>query len=231
MKKLLIAIALLTSLAAQSQVLIALVFGDKLNSPNVEFGLELGPTYSYLDGFDDGQWANSLFIGPSFNIRLNDRWWIHPAVQVVSSVGVKNLDPYPIGDPEFDDVIQQFTVERRINYIAVPLMVRYAITPHWMLQAGFEPALRTKAFDQFTADIEAGASLDVDISDQFNRIDARILGGLAYRFNVDHAALWISLKYAYGLSNIPDPNSEMTSRMQYWQLSFEVPVGAAQSTD
>ena len=225
-------LALLTLLfgfgfSSQSQVLIALVFGDKLNSPNVEFGLELGPNISYLDGYDPGNWASSFFIGPSFNIRLNEHWWIHPSVQVVSSIGVQNLDPYPTGDPEFNDILDQFRIERRINFISVPLMARYAITPHWMLQAGFEPALMTSATDMFTADIEAGATLDIDITDSYSRIDARLVGGLAYRFRTNTAGLWISAKYCYGLLDYPDPNSDLESRMQYWQITFEIPIGAA----
>ncbi len=44
--------ALGTYSIASGQVLIALVFGDKLNSPNLHFGLHAGINYAYQSNYD-----------------------------------------------------------------------------------------------------------------------------------------------------------------------------------
>jgi hypothetical protein len=216
---------------ANSQVLIALIFGDKLNSPNVEFGLEVGPSYSWFGSYEGSSISSSLFIGPTFNIRLNDRLWLHPAVQVTSSIGAASLAPYELGNENFDPFINEFEVERRINYIAVPLMARYKVIQHFFLQGGVEPALRTAAYDTFTADIEDGAEIKNGIEDTYNRIDLRVVGGIAYRFKNSGAGLWMSLKYGYGLFDLPDPVTNQTVNPQFVQLTFEIPIGAAEKVE
>lgn len=227
----LLAVMIGISFSANSQVLIALIFGDKLNSPNVEFGLELGPSYSWFSSYEGSSVSQTLFIGPTFNIRLNDRLWVHPAVQVASSIGAASLAPYELGNENVDPFINEFEVERRINYIAVPLMARYKVIQHFFLQGGVEPALRTAAYDTFTADIEDGAEIKNGIEDTYNRIDLRVVGGIAYRFKNSGAGLWMSLKYGYGLFDLPDPVTNQTVNPQFVQLTFEIPIGAAEKVE
>ena len=219
------------SFSANSQVLIALIFGDKLNSPNVEFGLEVGPSYSWFSSYEGSSVSQTIFIGPTFNIRLNDRLWLHPAVQVASSLGAAGLAPYELGSPDLDPFIDQFTVERRINYFAVPIMARYRIVHRLFLQGGIEPALRTNAFDTFTADIQDGAEITNEIENDYNRIDLRFVGGVAYRFKNSGAGLWMSLKYGYGLFELPDPVTTQSVNPQFVQLAFEIPIGAAEKVE
>lgn len=219
------------SWVARSQVLIALVFGEKLNSPNVEFGLEVGPSFSWFPNYEGSSMSSHYFIGPTFNIRLNDRWWLHPAVQVVSSVGAADLSPYPLGNASLDPIINEFSVERRIQYFSVPLMARYRVFHRFFLQGGPEPALRTNAFDTFTADLQDGATIKNEISDTYNRLDLRLVGGIAYRFKNQGAGLWMSIKYGYGLFELPDPVTDQRVRPQFVQLAFEIPIGAANKVE
>jgi hypothetical protein len=52
MKKLLLVATLLYIQSVNSQVLISLIFGDKLNSPKVEFGLEGGANFSTITNLE-----------------------------------------------------------------------------------------------------------------------------------------------------------------------------------
>ena len=55
------------SYTSQSQILISLLFGDKLNSPGVEFGLEGGLNYSTISGFESNSYLGNFYLGFYFH--------------------------------------------------------------------------------------------------------------------------------------------------------------------
>lgn len=61
-KSLLLLFALFCLAPAHSQVLISLIFGDKLNSPFLEFGLEGGANFSTITDL------NTSGTNPGFNL-------------------------------------------------------------------------------------------------------------------------------------------------------------------
>jgi hypothetical protein len=58
----------LFSVPAKSQVLIALLFGDKLNTDKLEFGLMVGPNFSYISNSNANGKAG-LGLGLYFNLK------------------------------------------------------------------------------------------------------------------------------------------------------------------
>ena len=61
-KSLILLIAVFSIHQAKSQVLISLIFGDKLNSPFLEFGLEGGINFSNISNLE------SSGTNPGFNL-------------------------------------------------------------------------------------------------------------------------------------------------------------------
>ena len=55
----------------QSQVLISLIFGDKLNSDKIEFGLDVGANYSTMSGFESGRSLPSFNLGFYFDFLIS----------------------------------------------------------------------------------------------------------------------------------------------------------------
>ena len=73
MKKLFIILCLILVVhAGKSQVLISLVFGDKLNSDKIEFGLDGGLTMSDIQGLDQSRVLNGFNLGFYFDSNLTD---------------------------------------------------------------------------------------------------------------------------------------------------------------
>ncbi len=71
MKRTILLVAfLLTAYSANSQVLISLVFGDALNSPNVEFGLDGGVNFGNIANLESGKSLAMFNLGFYFDIRL-----------------------------------------------------------------------------------------------------------------------------------------------------------------
>lgn len=62
MKKLLLSAMLLLATygVVQSQVLIAILFGDKLNSEKLEFGLDLGANITKVTGLDGAKYRSGV---------------------------------------------------------------------------------------------------------------------------------------------------------------------------
>ena len=68
-------IALGIAVNANSQVLIALIFGDKLNSPSLEFGLTAGLSLSTINNIPEAKYRSALNLGLYFDVRIKDNWW------------------------------------------------------------------------------------------------------------------------------------------------------------
>ena len=73
MKKTILLFAfLLTAYTANSQVLISLLFGDALNSPNVEFGLDGGVNFGNIANLESSKSLAMFNLGFYFDIKLKE---------------------------------------------------------------------------------------------------------------------------------------------------------------
>lgn len=68
-KGVLLLIAFFSMTSARSQVLISLIFGDKLNSPFLEFGLDGGMNFSEISGLESSGTNVGFNLGFYFDIR------------------------------------------------------------------------------------------------------------------------------------------------------------------
>lgn len=240
MKKLsksLAAIALLITMmstfqTAQSQILISLLLGDKLNSPNLEFGLEGGFNWSFLSDIDESKAFGHFYLGFYFDFRIKDELWLNTGVRIKSNMGAKNINPYPLGDQRLDTVLFDGEVNRDIGYFYVPVQLKYrfAKKKQFFVIGGGQIGLRNKANDFFynsyneTDDV----AFKYDIGDYIKRIDVGLIGGLGYKFNGSGMNLGIS--YYHGLMNIMKPTDleqyNYTSRNSCIYLFVDIPIGA-----
>ena len=113
MKKKLIVVSLIVisfiawAQPAQSQVLLSLLFGDKLNSGKLEFGLSIGPNYSKIRGIEGAQWVNNWELGFYFDIHLKEAspWYIGTGVYIKSNVGASNIPLHYEGNHPISDSV------------------------------------------------------------------------------------------------------------------------------
>lgn len=76
---------------AQSQVLISLLFGDKLNAPGTEYGHEGGVNFITMGGLESSDYLSTFNLGFYFDIRLKDPWYLYNGVLVKSQMGTNGL--------------------------------------------------------------------------------------------------------------------------------------------
>ena len=91
MKKIILVLALLSfTFTSKSQIIISLLFGNKLNTGKIEFGLDGGLNYSTLEGINGGKYFTGLNLGLYFDIKLkNPSWMIHTGAIMKSPMGIE----------------------------------------------------------------------------------------------------------------------------------------------
>jgi hypothetical protein len=229
MKRTILLVAfLLTAYTANSQVLISLIFGDALNSPNVEFGLDGGVNFGNIANLESSESLAMFNLGFYFDIRLKGPLLLHTGVIVKSSQGADKLTPYSLNNPELDDLFSTGHVTRKINQFSVPIMLKYRFATLFHIEAGPMLALRAKGYDEFknTLADEGDLTYKLDIKDNYKRIDAGVMVGAGMKLSKIPKSAQIGVRYYYGLV---DPLIENTGKSQNFSslyLFFSIPIGA-----
>lgn len=229
MKRTLFLLAFWTTVAVQAngQILIALVFGDALNTDKISFGLVAGANISRLTNLENADYTGHLNLGFFFDFKLADNWYLHPEVQVKNSVGARNLAPYPTSDPGADELLANGKVERTINLISVPILAKYRTDNGWGIEAGPQFGLRTRAEDLFRTDIsdKEELGLRVDIRDQLKRINAGGAVGISKKLGRGIAGVTLVARYHFGLVDLYKDNPGDPIRTQGFLISADIPIG------
>lgn len=189
---------------AYSQVLVALLFGDKLNSDKLEFGLAVSPTFSTISD-TDGDYKSGLGLSLYFNLKMNPNLYLHMDLAPKSSFGTDNLAPYATGIESIDGIYlnnENTTVLRKIKAISIPLLVRYRIKGLLFAEAGPQFNIFLKSRDIFTTEINNDElTYEVNINDRITFMDAGLAGGIEYKLKKEKG-IGIGVRYYYGLTDI-----------------------------
>jgi hypothetical protein len=227
-KALLIVLFLLTSRFADAQVLIALLFGDTLNTGKVEFGLDGGFNLVTMDGVDRAGYLTSWNLGFYFDIKLKDpSWMIHTGVIVKSPLGADHLPVYPLNDAELDSEFGGGSVTRKLSYFNVPVMLKYRFKGHLYVEGGLQLGLLHKAVDTFKNTVpDAGdLSYKLDIKDQYHRLDAGAVVGLGYRLFRGNG-INLGVRYYYGFADVAKDDSIPGQFNRSIYVTVGIPIGA-----
>jgi hypothetical protein len=216
-----IALIFLVSSKANGQVIIALLFGDKLNSDKLEFGLSGGFNSSHISSVPDSKSKNGFVLGLYLDFKLSPGW--HLLVEAVPKfpTGVSKLKPYSLDNPALDSLLQSGDVTRKIKNIALPLLVRYKLNSHWLVETGPQLNLRTKAKDIFQS---GDLSYENDIVENITRFDFGWTIGIVRKLNKEPKAAGIGLRYYFGLTDI-DKQLGGSQKNGVFQVLFSIPVG------
>jgi hypothetical protein len=227
-KTLLITLFLLWACSAYSQVLISLLLGDKLNSPNVEFGLDGGLNYGQIANLEPSKFLPMFNLGFYFDIRLKKQLMLHTGVIVKSTQGCGELNPYLLNNPTLDTAFMDGYVNRKVNYFHVPILLKYRFATYFHVEAGPMLALRTVGNDEFLNSVNDDNDLryKVDIKDNYKRLDAGVMAGVGMKLTRQPKTTQVGIRYYYGLV---DPIKENVGKAQYFSslyLYFSIPIGA-----
>ncbi len=230
-KYLLIPFLLIFAFQARSQVLISLLFGDKLNSDKIDFGLDGGLDWSNLHGLPFASSHLGFNLGFYFDFKLNNpAWMIHTGVIVKSPMGSAHLPVYPLNNPALDSAFAGGHVTRKVNYFNVPIMIKYVFKSNFYLEGGTQLGLRANAFDEFTNKVIDKNDLHytLDTKDAYRPLDAGLLCGVGYRF-LGGNGMYLDFRYYYGLIDvvIDVASPQQYNRVAYLTVGIPIGKGAA----
>lgn len=233
MKKYLLVIVLLVAgMAAQSQILITLLLGDKLNSEGLEFGLEGGLNWTNISGMETSDYARKWNLGFYFDIRLKNQWSIYTGVLVKSNFGVDNLtdnDLMSLGATNYNtlDTIPLIgDYSQKISSFMVPVLVRYKFKNHMYFELGPQFSLLYNSWVEFESDIEGRDAIIKEYNkDKINKLDVGLMAGIGY--TLFKGTGWtIGAKYYYGFVDVFKDISGTKNSAFFIKLN--IPIGAGE---
>ncbi len=226
MKKYIFTLLLVSSgYLCHSQVLITLIFGDKLNSDGLEFGLEGGFNWSQIAEMETDKTLGTLNLGFYFDIRLKDPLYLYTGVMVKSSFGVDELTTNDLTFLDADVYVEEGDYRQTLSYFNIPIFARYKIKRRFYLEAGPQVGWLRNAWVEFRSDVEGKEAKVKEFNkDMVNRIDFGLAGGLGYRLAPGRAGMTLGLKYYYGLVDVyKDRSGTNNSALS---LKLNIPIGA-----
>jgi len=223
---------LIGGLTAQSQVLITLLFGDKLNSDGLEFGLEAGMNWTSISGFETSSFERRWNLGFYFDIRLKNQLSLSTGVLVKSNFGVDKLtdnDMNALGATIYtnsDGDAIEGDYSQKINAFMVPLMLRYKFKNHMYVEAGPQFSLMYKSWVEFNADVDGKDATFKDYNkDMIHKVDAGIMAGVGYKL-LKGKGWTLGAKYYYSFVDVfKDISGTKNSSIH---VMLQIPVGAGE---
>ena len=152
MKKKLFSLLLITTLSSGvvkgQAALLVIIFGEKAATENFHFSLKAGLNYSMITNFDEGKNRTGFNFGLVNNIKLTEKFSLLPEFIALSPRGVQDIPTLSTGIPELDELLgnPEFT-DRKLNYIDIPVLVKYHISKRWSISAGPQVSFLVSAED------------------------------------------------------------------------------------
>ena len=148
--KVLLLFFILTQNTLRSQVIISLIFGEKLNSPRVEFGLDGGLSLSQLQGLNPSKPMRTFNLGFYFDLKFkNPAWMLNIGEMVVSYMGAEGISPYSLNNSNLDSVFKGGEVQRKLSYFNTPIFLKYKFKCNIYVKMGLQACLMNMAYDIF----------------------------------------------------------------------------------
>ena len=226
MKKIIAALFIVVlCVPARSQILIAVLFGEKLNTGKLEFGIVVTPS---LTGFTsiESKRRNGLDLGIYFNIRPDRKFFFSVEGIAKGALGAKDIAPYSTGSDTLDHLFANGTVERKIKSFGLIALARYEIVPKFYAVAGIQSNMMLGAKDIFRAKVnDNDINYTIKINDQVTLLDFGLTGGVFYKFRKDKRSMGMGIRYFQGLTDILK-STPGTQANTAWQLNITIPIGA-----
>jgi hypothetical protein len=209
---------------ARSQVLIALLFGDKLNTPNIEFGLNAGGNLTTLTNYPDAKYLTGLNLGLYFNFKLSDHFYLHPEMLFMNMMGSRGVNNADLPDPQMQHETLETWTES--NYFTLIFLPRYKLTNQLYFEAGLYGGFLLSADDYFLIKPEGDSELQYKIHarPRMNKFDAGAQVGLGYKFGKGEGVN-LSLRYSHGFINTGVIAGTESEKNRGFHIHVGIPIG------
>jgi hypothetical protein len=227
-KKTVLFVFLMTALSAwaHSQVLIALLVGDKLNSDKFELGLQLAGNWQNLTGLEGTNGRFSVGFGIYATLKLGEKLSLQPELLFKDPRGAKDVPAEVFGNADLDPLLQDAAVTAKLAYVSLPVILKYSLTPQLSLGFGPQIGFLSSAKKVYVAEVYAQEDLVFkdDIKSALNDVDLALAFNLEYKL-MKKKGVHIGLRYYLGLTDIYKDNPGDPVKNSVVQLNIGIPLG------
>ena len=217
-------VVMLFSITGKSQVIISLLFGDKLNSEKISFGLLVGNGWNNLTGYSTSSWASNFNLGLYLGIKMSDRMFVQFDAMAKYKLGAKKLPVYTLHDEALDSLFASGSVERDIKYLSLATTFQYRFYKYFNLEVGPQISIRIKAMDVFSVSRSGGdLKFEKKINDATSLFDVGAAAGISYQF-IKGNGVKIAFRYYYGFVDVILGNSGNNANRSL-QVNGYIPIG------
>lgn len=193
---------LAAAVPAHGQVLIGLLFGEKLATPNFNMGFEIGVNFATLDGLPGAERMNRTVFGLFADWRFSEHVHLGGAILPAAGRGANGLTPAFTGDPVIDSQIVGTTMSRSLGYVELPVVLKWAPKRETGFRVGVGASVGfvTGATDRYAASTPIGSEyvLERDIGHAIPGVDL----GLSVEAEWRLWMLAIAARYTHGLTDM-----------------------------
>jgi len=182
----------------------------------VQVGINADLTWTNVTGVDDAEFRGSWAFGAYVQVRLSEKLFIVPALMIKTPGGMKGFGVGEAGNPfepsdvdEVNENLADGTITRTLNYITVPVAMRYQIGRIGLAGGGYAGYM-TKGHDELDASVSQGdLTLRTSVTDVLNRFDAGLQASVDFSFMPERKmrSLRLAVKGIYGLMDTVKDNS------------------------
>lgn len=189
-----------TSLRAQ--VIMSLIFGDKLNNENNLFGIHLDYSLNNMSMSGAQDPLKSFNLGLFYSHKFDENWHMNIDLMAKYRRGAGGIAAYDLEDSSLNSFYTDSELTRKINYFSIPASMRYAFQGTYFVELGPQVSFRLKAQDIFTSDLTQGdLTLEKDIREQVKRFDFGFVSGIGMYIGKDKVNAF-GLRYHGGFSDV-----------------------------
>lgn len=195
-------VLLLNPAPAGAQVLLGYLFGERLATPTFNMGFEVGANFSSFDSPSEAQRTTRPVFGLFGDWRFSENFHLTGAVLPFAGRGARGLAPLATGDPGLDAQTGGGTMERSLDYVEIPLLLKWTPQREEGFRVGAGPsfAIVTGARDRYQCVTASGRGyvLERDVKGELPAMDFGLSFDAEWRFPM----LSIAARYTDGLTNM-----------------------------
>jgi hypothetical protein len=219
---------------AQGQVLLAILFGDKLSTENFQLGIKLDAAFTNLSEVEGAAYRRGWAFGAFGEINLSDKWSLQPELSMTAPGGAQEFLGSPPGDPELDEVFEDVLVTRKMAYTNLSFLVKYKAGRFGI---GFGPQMGylRKAEDVYEGKATGVGdfTLTKNVIDDHGRFDFGLTANIEYFLSPEKKMLSprIHITPYFGLKDTLEDNSGNAVKNFSIQVGLGIPVGGSSDSE
>jgi hypothetical protein len=221
-----------TPSVGHGQVLLGILFGDKLVSERFHIGLNVGANVSNLGGVSGTEVKTGLMLGLVAEWRIGGSFYLQPELLPFYKVGAGNIPPRQGLPPLVDTLVTDRSSQRSVSYFAIPVILKYAVLDHRLfLGAGPQVNFLTSAWDTYSGVINKEIDITDDVQDRLESTDAGVAFQVEYKLSRQVTAASINVRYYLGLTDTIKDNTGSAVTNQVLSIFGSVPIGGDPAAD